>query len=527
MEAKPKIEQFIERVFSVNCDFIQKHFKNTRDKSLWYRVNHATRTMYAPGMDVLRVNQPELTRFLGAAETFIKRDIDDPIFDWKHLNLFWYYEPETIETGLRNIIENYKDRKISVDIETRDLSWDDNYLLAIGFAVDENTCFAFSSIPCHLYGLLEEALNLPNVKYIWHNGKFDCTRLRFMCNVRARIDGDTEIKHYVQVSEVKGTHKLKMLGPVFLQAPQWDDELEEFKKKWCRENKVLLKNFKYDMIPIEILIPYLQRDCIATYRLDDVFEQIKEPGTDWIYSKLIEASNVFIDLELNGVMLNTLHVCKLERELREELDNANAQVAKGVKFFWNPVEYAKDTGAKYIEEFNINSPKQLKWLLSKAVGKQLDSTDAATIDALTSQADNFPEHTKELLTGIARTRKASKYLDTYVVAMQRVCCKDGRVRGSYLLHGTETGRLSSKDPNMQNIPRNKHIKKIFMATPGYRLLQLDYSQAELRVLGVLSGDEFLIQSYKDDKDLHSNVAQKIFGENFTKEQRTQCKTICQ
>ena len=78
---------------------------------------------------------------------------------------------------------------------------------------------------------------------------------------------------------------------------------------------------------------------------------------------------------------------------------------------------------------------------------------------------------------------------------------------------------------MQNIPRNKDVKNIFCATPGYKLVQLDYSQAELRVLGVLSMDDFLIQSYVEDKDLHANVAQKIFGDNFTKEQRTQCKTI--
>ena len=85
--------------------------------------------------------------------------------------------------------------------------------------------------------------------------------------------------------------------------------------------------------------------------------------------------------------------------------------------------------------------------------------------------------------------------------------------------------LYANNVNMQNIPRNKDVKNIFVATPGYRLVQLDYSQAELRVLGVLSRDPFLIQSYVDGKDLHANVARKIFGENFTSEQRTQCKTI--
>lgn len=524
-QEKPKVEQLIENVFSVNCDELNLHFKNTKDKAVWYRFNHATRTMYMPGVDVLRVNQAEVSRALGAAETLLTLGPDAPEFNWTDLNLSWYHDEWLIISFLKQMANQEKELLVACDIETRDLSWDNNKLLSIGFATGPDTCVALSNIPQNLYPLLSKALTNPNVRYAWHNGKFDCTRLKYICGVDARVDEDTELKHYVQVSETKGTHKLKMLGPIYLQAPQWDDELEKFKKEWCRKHNITLKQFKYDMIPVDILIPYMQRDCLATYRLIDVLDRLKEPGTDWIYRKLIEATNVFVDLELQGVMLDQEHVKTIEKELRDELEDANKQVSTGVSYFWDPVQYARDTSAKFVEAFNINSPKQLNWLLSKAVGKQLASTDAATIAELTEDADAYPQHTRDLLKGIARTRKASKYLDTYVVAMRKNMCKDGKVRGSYLLHGTETGRLSSKDPNMQNIPRNKKIKKIFKASPGYKLLQMDYSQAELRVLGVLSKDEFLINSYVEDKDLHSNVALKIFGPGFTDEQRTQCKTI--
>lgn len=520
----PKIESLIEKAFGVKCDKIDRHFKNTRDKTIWYKVNRAEKTMYTPGLDVLRVNPQELANCMGAAEVFINSELDDPSFDWDHLNLTWLHTEAGIDEFLLDM-SSYKGepKLVAVDIETRDLSWDDNKLLSIGFATSEDTCVALSNIPKNRYSLLEKALNNPNLRYAWHNGKFDCTRLKYICNINARVDEDTMLKHYVQVSEVKNTHGLKQLGPVYLQAPKWDDELDEYKKKWCRDHKVRVSDFKYDMIPTDILIPYMQRDCIATYRLVGALDKVKEPGTDWIYGKLIEASNVFIRLELNGVMLDMTATKKLEKKLRQELAEANEQVADGIAHFWNPVVYAKETGAKFIEDFNLNSPKQLKWMLSKAVGMELASTDAATIDSLMEHADEYPEHTKNLLQGIARTRKASKYLDTYVVAMQRQMCKDGRIRGSYLLHGTETGRLSSKEPNMQNL--SKEVKPIFCATPGYKLVQLDYSQAELRVLGMLSGDEFLIQSYKEDKDLHSNVAEKIFGKNFTKEHRRMAKTV--
>lgn len=524
IKEKSKVEELVEKVFRVDCDKLDRHFKGTKDRTVWYKVNRAERTMYTPGRDVLRINPQELTNFIGAAEVFINSALDAPEFDWDNLNLSWYNTADAMRPFLEELASYQGNKRIvAVDIETRNLGWDKNKLLSLGFATSESSCVALSNIPVTMFPLLETALNNPDIIYAWHNGKFDCTRLKYICNINARIDEDTMLKHYVQVSEVKSTHGLKQLGPVYLQAPKWDDELDAYKKKWCREHRVKVADFEYDMIPTEILIPYMQRDCIATYRLLSVFDKIKEPGTDWIYRKLIEASNVFVRLELNGVTLDMQATKQLEKELREELAVAAEQVRDGVEYFWNPMEYAKSTGAKLVEEFNLNSPKQLLWLLQKATNKPIASTDAATIKALMEHADEYPEHTRNLLEGIAKTRKASKYLDTYVVAMQKQVCGDGKIRGSYLLHGTETGRLSSNSPNMQNL--SKEVKPIFCASKGYKLVQLDYSQAELRVLGVLSGDQFLIDSYKHDKDLHSNVAEKIFGKDFTSEHRRMAKTV--
>lgn len=472
---KSKVEELVEKVFRVDCDKLDRHFKGTKDRTVWYKVNRAERTMYTPGRDVLRINPQELTNFIGAAEVFINSTLDAPEFDWDNLNLSWYNTADAMRPFLEELASYQGNKRIvAVDIETRNLGWDKNKLLSLGFATSESSCVALSNIPVTMFPLLEKALNNPDIIYAWHNGKFDCTRLKYICNINARIDEDTMLKHYVQVSEVKSTHGLKQLGPVYLQAPKWDDELDAYKKKWCREHRVKVADFEYDMIPTEILIPYMQRDCIATYRLLGVFDKIKEPGTDWIYRKLIEASNVFVRLELNGVTLDMQATKQLEKELREELAVAAEQVRDGVEYFWNPMEYAKSTGAKLVEEFNLNSPKQLLWLLQKATNKPIASTDAATIKALMEHADEYPEHTRNLLEGIAKTRKASKYLDTYVVAMQKQVCGDGKIRGSYLLHGTETGRLSSNSPNMQNL--SKEVKPIFCASKGYKLVQLDYSQ---------------------------------------------------
>lgn len=523
------VEAFVQKVFGVDLAAKQLHFQNTTDRTLWYKVKHATRTMYVPGMNVLRINPLELDKFLGAVDSILNFDLDASVYDWDNLNLYEYHGEEEVKRGLLRILNEYSSSLMAVDIETRDVSWDGNKLLAIGFAVDDNTCLAFYDIPTALYPFLEKVLNMPGATYAWHNGKFDCEHLWYSCGIKAHVDEDTMLKHYVQISEKKGTHGLKELGPIYLQAPQWDDELDDYKKKWCREHKIKLADFKYDMIPTSILIPYMQRDCIATYRLLGVFDALKEPGTDWIYRQLIRASNTFRCIECNGATIDQDYLVQLGNELSMDLQEATNAVNESIAYFWNPVDYAKETGAKFKAEFSLKSPKQLKWLLSKATGMTLDSTDAATIDKLVEIAEEgvvqFPPQTIALLEGIKKSRKASKYLDTYVTGIQNVLCCDGKVRANYNLHGTETGRLSSSNPNAQNIPRDKRIKNIFKAPDGYKLVQLDYSQAELRVLGVLSNDPFLINSYKEDKDLHANVAEEIFGPNFTKEQRTQCKTI--
>ena len=474
------VELFVQKIFGVDLTEKQLHFQNTSDRTLWYKVKYATRTMYVPGMNVLRINPMELDRFIGYVDSVLHFGLDSPMYKWDNLNLYEYHGEEEVEAGLRLLIGNYSHALMGVDIETRDVSWDNNKLLAIGFAVDDNTCLAFYDIPQHLYPLLEQALNMPGATYVWHNGKFDCEHLWYTCRIKAHVDEDTMLKHYVQISEKKGSHGLKDLGPIYLQAPQWDDELDAYKKKWCREHKIKIADFKYDMIPTNILIPYMQRDCIATRRLLTVFEQLKEEGTDWIYRQLIKASNTFRCIECNGATVDQEHLATLDKELSADLQAATDDVNESIAYFWNPVAYSQETGAKYKEEFSLKSPKQLKWLLSKATGMQLESTDAATIDKLVEIAEEgvvkFDQHTIKLLEGIKRSRKASKYLDTYVIGIRNVLCSDGKVRANYNLHGTETGRLSSSNPNAQNIPRDKKIKNIFKAPKGYKLVQLDYSQ---------------------------------------------------
>lgn len=528
-----------------------RHVKQTRDVMTWYKVVNSTRTLLVPPTNIIKTNMRELERFSEAVKAFETMDLDSPIYRWDDDSLVL-----TEATG-DNIIEallelpsmsRQHDGWIACDIETRRVEWEDNKLLSIGFAYGPDHCLAIHNIP--LYGakndgtcrfdhngdllqVLNEVFSQPDLKYIWHNGKFDCGRLKYLVGVDAHVTDDTMLQHFACINEKQGTHGLKDLGQLYLQAPAWDDELDQIKRDWCKRNKVPLKEFMYDSIPTSVLIPYMQRDCIATYRLHNVFNKLARPGSEFIYKQLCRASTAYGAIELAGQKIDVDYLEELEADLDKLVVQSQKRLDAVSGKYWNPQLYAAATGAKVKPnmEFSPKSPKQLKWMLGEVMGHPVPATDATTMQTLMDEIDYMGEEAdpdaKEFMESILDVRKYSKYLETYVLGIRDVLCRDNRVRCTFNLHGTETGRLSSSNPNMQNIPRNKMIKNLIVATPGTRLLQLDYSQAELRVLAMLSGDPALINIYVSGQDLHDAVCDMMFGEGShkDKELRNLAKTI--
>ena len=419
-------------------------------------------------------------------------------------------------------IERLKSHKfLACDIETRDTGYDGNKLLLIGFAYDDYCASVITCFTPEVKKQLQRLFDRGDITFIWHNGKFDTARLKYLEDLDARVDDDTMLQHYVGINERKGTHGLKDLAELYLQAPKWDDELQNYKKKWCAQHKVKLTDFKYDMIPQDILIPYLYRDCCATFQLYKTFGCLMRPGSRWIYARLVKASNVFKDIEVQGCLVDEDYLYELQDKLDDYILEAERHVQQEAKRTWNPVAYGKDTDAKTCPKtFSHKSPKQLKWMLETVTGRKLESTNKEALDKLSEEFPDIP-----FIKAITELRKYNKYMDTYVMGIQKVMNCDKRVRCTFNLHGTETGRLSCSEPNMQNIPRMKLIKNLFIAPAGYKLVQLDYSQAELRVLAYLSQDDHLVKTYQEGKDLHDAMAEKIFGPDFTKEQRVAAKTI--
>lgn len=528
-----------------------RHVKQTRDVMAWYKVNYTEKTLMVPPLNLLKVNLRELERFSEAVKAFETMDLNSPVYRWgdEDLVLSEATGNDIIEALLKlpDMARQF-DGWLACDIETRRVEWEDNILLSIGFAYGPNHCLALYNLPLcgakhdascctehdgELLKTLNWVFKQDDIKYIWHNGKFDCGRLKYLCNIDAHVTDDTMLQHFCCINEKQGTHGLKDLGQLYLQAPAWDDELDKIKREWCRQRKVPLKEFMYDYIPTETLIPYMQRDCIATYRLHALFNELARPGSEFIYKQLCRASTAYGAIELAGQQIDVDYLEELEADLDKLVIQSQKRLDAVSGKYWNPMLYAAATGAKVKPDaaFSPKSPKQLKWMLGEVMGHPVPSTDATTMQTLMDEIDSMGDaadpDAKEFMESILDVRKYSKYLETYVLGIRDVLCRDSRVRCTFNLHGTETGRLSSSNPNMQNIPRNKMIKNLIIATPGTRFLQLDYSQAELRVLAMLSGDPALIDIYVSGKDLHDAVADMMFGPDGhkDKELRNLAKTI--
>lgn len=214
----------------------------------------------------------------------------------------------------------------------------------------------------------------------------------------------------------------------------------------------------------------------------------------------------------------------VDREKLSELSVAYHHELEGI---------AKQIYAHAGSEFNINSPKQLGDILFETLG--LGKNHKKTAGGQRSTRESELQKLKDahpIIELILQYRELSKLLSTYIDSIPALLDKESRLHTTYLQTGTTTGRLSSKDPNLQNIPirsdLGRAIRTAFIAPEGFVLLACDYSQIELRVAAVLSGDSELLEIFRNGRDVHAEVAAKVFGVPLAKvdaEMRRRAKVI--
>ena len=357
---------------------------------------------------------------------------------------------------------------------------------------------------------LKPILEDPAVRKVNHNIKYDLLVLRAHGVTLAGIAGDSMVAHYLLHSGER-THGLDALTRAYFNHE--NISITELIGKGK-------KQITMAEVATDRAAAYAGEDADAAWRLAEVLEpELDQAGLRTLYDTLeIPLIDVLAELEFNGVLLDLPRLSKLGEAMGEQAAGLEARI--------------HELAGK---AFNIASLKQLQQVLFtdlklpvlKRTGiKGEPSTDQEVLEKLAAMGHELP---KTLLAHRRVTKLKSTYVDALPLLVNKVT---GRVHTSFNQTVTTTGRLSSSDPNLQNIPmrreQGREIRQAFVARPGWKLLTADYSQIELRLLAHFSGEATLKAAFAEDADIHSRVAAEVFGvpeSEVTKEQRGVAKTV--
>ncbi|MFW6244710.1 MAG: DNA polymerase I, partial [Fibrobacterota bacterium] len=352
--------------------------------------------------------------------------------------------------------------------------------------------------------VLKNVLESTDVGKIGQNLKYDCQILRNYSVCIKGIQFDSLLAAYL-IDPGRRQYDLGIL------AQEWLD-LEV-----TPVEKIIGKNTAAD-VSVKVVAPYAAEVACLPILLRERLEPllVERNCLELLNEMELPLEFVLADLEYNGVLMDTGLLEQLSKEYTAEIDRITSEI----------YDLAGET-------FNLNSPKQVGEVLFGSMGlkggkKTKNGGYSTNVAVLEKLADDYPVVQK-----ILEHREKQKLLSTYIDALPlQILEKSGRVHTSFNQAVTATGRLSSTNPNLQNIPirteSGRKIREAFIADEGNVLVAADYSQIELRILAHLSDDPLLIQAFVEDKDIHTQTASaiyQVFPEIVTSEMRRAAKTI--
>jgi DNA polymerase-1 len=345
---------------------------------------------------------------------------------------------------------------------------------------------------------LKPILENPAIGKVGHNIKYEYIILKRNGIVLQGISCDTMVASYV-INPSRYRHNLD------------DVALDRLNHKMISFKDVAgtgKKQVTFDHVPIDRATEYACEDSDITHMLFKLLlPEVAAGGFDELFRDIeMPLVKVLAEIEMTGVKIDSKRLDVLSREFHARLDEIEQRIYSlaGV-------------------EFNINSPKQLGEVLfeklSLPVIKKTKTGYATDVDTLNELAPMHP-----LPAEVLEYRSLAKLTSTYIDALpELINPATGRVHTSYNQTVTATGRLSSSDPNLQNIPirteEGIRIREAFVGEPGCTILSADYSQIELRILAHMSGDAMLTDAFLKDEDIHTRTAAEIWGENDVDPQR--------
>jgi uracil-DNA glycosylase family 4 len=452
-------------------------------------------------------------------------------------SVFPFPSPATLQILLPHSVRELReclstiraDGPVSFDIETNNTFWYDrpaaraNSVLELGITdrydggiiVDDEMLYDILGVK----EVLNEFFARTDLEFVAQNGKFDVIFLKAQCGINARVDFDTILAHYVL--HETGLHGLKgILAEEF----DWPDYEQVLVKKYLSS-----KNDEYSKVPSASRQRYCILDIIGTLGLK---EHVLEPSLkrEGLYdqpfkSVIMKEHELAIGAEMRGVCIDMEYTRQASKMYEIRLEQLTQQMVSLCGHDFNP-RSPYNVGDILYDQYKLPTPKQrgLRRLPPR-------STSHEAIEKLAGHP---------FVDILMKYRRIDKLKGSYIDNMVEFAGLDNRVHASWAAYGTETSRWALKDPAMLTIPRptdakdydkptydpfedGATIRGCVVAGPGKVLIIADYSQAELRCTAAFSMDPFLLGVYRDGRDLHSEVALKMFGPSYTKEQRVRCK----
>lgn len=423
------------------------------------------------------------------------------------------------EEQLKDVIVQVEKAGIcAVDTETTSVNAMEAELLGISISISEKQGWYLPVLSVGLFGadypdrevslsLIKPLIENPEIKKIGQNIKYDILIFK---NVDIEMKGvyfDTMIASYL-LNPGERRHNMDDMAMSLL----------NYKTITYKELVGVGKNaISLSEVPLDKVCEYAIEDSDITLRLYNILEKrIKDEKLDKLFFEMeMPLVQVLVSMEFRGVKIDLEHFKKLAIENDEMLAEVESNIHKLAD-----------------EDFNINSTKELARILFDKIGlkpvkktKTGFSTDIKVLEALLGQ--------HEIIENLIKYRTFAKLKSTYIDALPKlVNSKTGRIHTSYNQSVTATGRLSSSNPNLQNIPVRdefgKKIRKGFVNENNYKIVSADYSQIELRLAAHISGDKAMIDAFNNDEDIHTKTAASVYEvdlNDVTEEMRRKAKVI--
>ena len=426
-----------------------------------------------------------------------------------------YQKVESFEELNLLVDKMMKQEVVAFDTETEGLNAFETNIVGISFSWKKGIGYYLpitnnKSVHEKSFEILKPFFESTEIIKVGHNIKFDIQVLKkYNINVSYPIY-DTMVAHYLINPDMR--HNLDTLSESYLNYSPISIESLIGKKG---KNQISMRD-----VSIDEITNYASEDADITLQLKGVFDKEIEVNNfnKIFYDIEIPMINVLSDMETEGIKIDTSYLKKLDKEFEEDLGKLKKEIFK-----------------KAGEEFNLNSPKQLGEILfdklklvSKA--KKTKTGQYSTSEEVLSSLAN--DH--KIIEKILEWRSLDKLQNTYVKSLPKEVSRlTNRVHSSFNQTVTTTGRLSSNNPNLQNIPirtaNGQKIRRAFIPrNSDYILMAADYSQIELRVIASISNEENMIDAFTNNQDIHTMTASKIYNvdpENVTREQRGNAKTV--